>query len=267
MNEDARVYFKCGKCSDRKRPQHYLENNLHPVWYAKDEDGNDIVDRKGNRIPQFSIPKELKELSYAEQLLIRRYAPIIPSVHIHNGVYGSKGHCVAFPQDITGVCDELPRRKEAVVTFIRYIGNKDTTDVYPTMLKVNKKRTLAALVWLQKHNPLYKNIKISESNLDWLKGSDEGNIATQAEILHMKTTTRAKTLDEEDEFVSTAHMDNPEANKHGMTMETMHANEASDSPTNEQSQIIRELIGVANESGRKKRMMDFPPIDHDAPIS
>jgi hypothetical protein len=29
------------------------------------------------------------------------------------------------------MCDELPHRKEQVLVFIRYIGNKDTSAVYP----------------------------------------------------------------------------------------------------------------------------------------
>jgi hypothetical protein len=260
--------YICPQCKDRNDPNYFLNNNLHPIWYAKDSDGNDVLDRKGNRIPQFSIPRELKDLTYAEQLLIRRYAPIIPSIHLSNGVYGSKGHCVAFPQDITGVCDELPRRKEAVVTVIRYIGNKDTSAVYPTLLKVNRNRVILALKWLKRHNPLYKNIRISEGNLGWMNGKAEANIASEAEVLHMKKmSTRTKILEEEEEYVSPAHKETVEASKYGLPMETMHANETDSVPSGNEAQMVKELIGVARESGQMKKMMDFPPIDHDSPIS
>lgn len=259
--------FVCPKCKERNDPNYYLHNNLHPVWYAKDDDGNDVVDRKGNRIPQFSIPRELSDLTYAEQLLIRRYAPIIPSIHLSNGVYGSKGHCVAFPQDITGACDELPRRKEAVVTVIRYIGNKDTSAVYPTLLKVNRRRVLSALKWLQRHNPLYKNIRIKEDNLDWMNGSGEANIASQAEILSMKMSARAKILEEEEEYVSPAHKEIVDGTKYGLPMETMHANESDSVPSGDEAEMVKELMEAAKDTGQLKKMMDFPPIDHDAPIS
>ena len=70
----------------------------------------------------------------AEKLLIRRRANFVPSIHLSNGTFALKGHCVTFPQDITAMCNELLLRKEAVVVFIRYIGNKDTNAVYPNSL-------------------------------------------------------------------------------------------------------------------------------------
>ncbi len=48
--------------------------------------------------------------------------------------------------------NKLPLRKEAVVVFICYIGNKDTSAVYPKSLRVNKQNVLEALLWLKKHN-------------------------------------------------------------------------------------------------------------------
>jgi hypothetical protein len=74
---------------------------------------------------------------------------------LSNGVFALKGHCVTFPQDISAMCNELPLRKESMVVFIRYLGNKDTSDVYPKSLRVNKQNVLEALLWLKKHNPQY----------------------------------------------------------------------------------------------------------------
>ncbi len=86
----------------------------------------------------------------AEKLLIQRCARFVPSIHLSNGTFALKGRCVAFPQDITEMCNELPLRKEAVVVFIRYIGNKDTSAVHPKSLCVNKQNVLKALLWLKK---------------------------------------------------------------------------------------------------------------------
>jgi hypothetical protein len=79
------------------------------------------------------------------------------------------------------MCNELPLCKEAVVVFIRYLGNKNTTAVYPKSLRVNRRNVLDALFWLKRHNLLYSDITIVESNLDWMQGEDEVSIARNAE--------------------------------------------------------------------------------------
>ena len=90
----------------------------------------------------------------------------MPLVHLSNGTFALKGHCVTFPQDITAMCNELPLRKETMIVFIRYIDNKDTTAVYPKSLRVNRKNVLEALLWLKKHNPFYADVSIKEENPD-----------------------------------------------------------------------------------------------------
>ncbi len=88
--------------------------------------------------------------------------------------------------------NELLLRKEAVVVFIRYIGNKDTSAVYPKSLRVNKQNVLESLLWLKKHNAHYANITINELNLDWMNGQNEANIETQASFLKTKDTQHYK---------------------------------------------------------------------------
>ena len=158
---DSLVY-ECKACQKRGDPEYYIKNNLHPVWYLVDDNGNYVLDENGNKQIQYHIPEELACLTMYEKLLIRRCANFVPSVHLKNGVFGINGHCVTFPQDITEMCDELPQRKETVVTFMRNIGNKDTDNVFPTSLRVNHHKVVKALKWLQKHNPFYRNITIKE---------------------------------------------------------------------------------------------------------
>ena len=74
-----------------------------------------------------------------------------------------------------------------MVVFIGYIGNKDTSVVYPKSLCVNRKNVLEALLWLKKQNPLYSDISIRESNLNWMQGEEEVSIATNAEKSKQKT--------------------------------------------------------------------------------
>jgi hypothetical protein len=106
-------------------------------------------------------------------------------VHLSNGTFALKGHCVTFPQDITSMCNELPLQKESMVVFIRYIGNKDTSAVYPKSLGVSRRNVLDALLWLKEHNPIYANVSIKEENQDWMQGEEEVSIATNA--LELKT--------------------------------------------------------------------------------
>ncbi len=89
-------------------------------------------------------------------------------------------------------CDELPHRKEQVLVFIHYIGNKDTSAVYPKSMRVNRRNVINALLWLKKHNPHYSNVTINESNLDWMKDKDEANIGQEGNILSTKTHNATK---------------------------------------------------------------------------
>jgi hypothetical protein len=150
----------------------------------------------------------LKILTVAKRLLIQRCATFVPSVHLSNGTFALKlkGHCVTFPQDITHMCDELPHRKEQVLVLIRYIGNKDTSAVYPKSMRVNRQNVIDALLWLKKHNPHYSNVTINESNLDWMKDKDEANIGQEGTILSTKThTTLQGPLTTQEEMVLNAH--------------------------------------------------------------
>ena len=73
---------------------------------------------KMEKIKHYEIPEELSSLTISEQLIIRKSAPYIPSVHLRNGFYALRGQCVAFPQNISSVCTDLPRHPNEIVTFI-----------------------------------------------------------------------------------------------------------------------------------------------------
>jgi hypothetical protein len=274
VKEDQSIYT-CKKCQNRKDPRYFLRNNLHPVWYEMDIDGKYAKDLDGNRIPHFDRPIELMRLSTAEQLLIRRCANYVPSVHLSNGTFALKGHCVTFPQDISDMCNDLPLWKEAIVVFIRYIGNKDTSAVYPKSLRVNRRNVLEALVWLKKHNPFYADVRINEANLDWMNNEEEVNIGTNATVLHAKYSKRYNVIAGKLEHVSVAHKiderindtgGNVEDNQCDMEIATMHANQNDPLPKGANADIIKTFIGIANETDQSSKIMNFPPIDHGSPM-
>jgi hypothetical protein len=228
------------------------------------------MDSNGKKIPQFNRPHELLRLSMAEKLLIQRCKNFVPSIHLSNGTFALKGHCITFPQDITETCNELPLRKEAVVVFIRYIGNKDTSAVYPKSSCVNKQNVLEAFLWLEKHNAHYANITINKLNLDWINCQHEANIGTQALILKTKDTQRYKINATEEEEVSNVHKpsENNDLSNDSCEMDIrcMQANENNTLPTGIDAEIMKTYVEIAKKTGQLSKIMNFPPIDHDSPI-
>ena len=264
--DDESVYV-CSACRKRKDDQFFIRNNLHPVWYEVDEEGAHALDSDGRKKPVFEVPDELACLSMAEKLLIRRCANFVPSIHMKNGVFGLKGHCVTYPQDITEMCNELPQRKETVLTFVRNLGNRNTGAVFPKSLVVNKNRVMNALWWLKKHNPCYKDVTIKESHLDWMKGKDESNLSTTASAINVAQTARSRLAESEKEHVSRAHELGSDRVYSDLEALAMHANASPTLPSGEAAEPINELIRIAQNTSQVEKVMKFPPVDHDSPIS
>jgi hypothetical protein len=142
----------------------------------------------------------------AKKFLIQRCSNYVPSVPLSNGTFALYRHCVTFLQDISAMCNELPLHKETMVVFICYIGNKDTSAIYPMSLCVDRKSVFDALLWLKKHNPFYANVSIREDNLDWMQGEKEVSIATNAEKFETKNSKQFQIITSESEYVSAAQV-------------------------------------------------------------
>ena len=173
------------------------------------------------------------------------------------------------------MCNDLPLWKEAIIVFICYIGNKDTSAVYPKSLCVNRRNVLEALVWLKKHNPFYADVRINEANLDWMNNEEEVNIGTNATVLHAKYSKRYNVIAGKLEHVLVAHKiderindtgGNVEDNQCDMEIATMHANQNDPLPKGANADIIKTFIGIANETDQSSKIMNFPPIDHGSPM-
>ena len=50
-------------------------------------------------------------------------------------------------------------------------------------------------------------------------------------------------------------------------MRTVHANEATKVPSGRQATQIKQLVDIAHRTNQTVKIMNFPPIDHDAAIS
>jgi hypothetical protein len=151
-----------------------------------------------------------------------------------------------------------------------YIGNKNTSAVYPKSLRVNKQYVLKALLWLKNHNPHYVDITINESNLNWMNGKNKANIGTQASILKTKDTQCYQINATEEEVVSNVHkpFENNDLSNDSCDMDIgcMHANENNTLPTSMDTEIMKSFVENAKKMGQSSEIMEFPPIDHDSPI-
>lgn len=171
----------CTKCKRLGDVNYYLKSGCLPVWYHNGDTSNK---------PQFRVPSVLSNLTQAEKMLIQRVSPLVPMHHIKNGTCGTSGHVCAFEQDINEFVQRLPRRREDT-TILRVIKTmKSEIGSLSTLKKafrVRRKAVEDALVWLKKHNPLYGDIVIDMTNLDWFEGRTgllDNNIIETNEELH-----------------------------------------------------------------------------------
>ena len=161
------MVVKEGICS-RCKGEHFINKFTHnnkalPVW----------IDSETEQV-HYEAPKELKDLSIAEKLLIQKVSPLVPVIHIKNGVMACRGHCVSFFQDISTICKIFPRLP-AEVTMVKVIRTSTTKggDIVDRAFTVNKMKVISALTWLKKHNHLYNDIEIKKERLGWMKGKPE----------------------------------------------------------------------------------------------
>ena len=133
-----------------------------PIW--NDENG----------VVHYELPEELKFLQEGEKLLIQKIAPYIPLLHLKDGQLASRGHICSFRQDISSVCNILPRLPSDV-HFIKVVkrylesGGEKTNK----MFMIRRAEVLNALRWLKKYNRDYTDVEIEESNLNWIENQQE----------------------------------------------------------------------------------------------
>ena len=125
----------CTKCQSKKNEIYFAPNNkVLPTWKTK------------NNVIKYTLPSELQNLTIVEKLLIQRVSPLVPIIHINNGVLGTRGHVVSFFQDISGICTELPKIPSEV-TMVKIIRTGTTAEGenIKDVFTVNRLRILNAL--------------------------------------------------------------------------------------------------------------------------
>jgi hypothetical protein len=133
-------------------------------------------------------PEELKTLSPLEERLIGIYTPCgwitklnIDIEKVTTGRYRKhkRGHITVFPNDVQGLANALPHPlvEELERLHVCFVApRKPVPQDLAFMLSANPQKIKRALVWLKRHNHLYRDIQISEDALrswgQWCPGTE-----------------------------------------------------------------------------------------------
>ena len=123
----------CTTCKAQKVTKEQKLFSL-PVW--KDENG----------VVHYDLPQELKCLHEGEKLLIQKVAPYVPLLHLQDEQIASHGHMCSFKQDISSVCNILPRLPSDV-HFVKVVKTYLGAGAEKTnkMFKIRRAEVLDAL--------------------------------------------------------------------------------------------------------------------------
>ena len=100
-----------------------------------------------------------------------------------------------------------------------------------------------------------------------MEDEEEVDIGRSGVVLSIKESERSKMKKSEEEHVSNAHRSEKNDDDAVLPMQTVHANDNIKVPSGRQAQQIKELADIARKTKQTSKIMNFPPIDHDAAIS
>ncbi|RDB17999.1 ATP-dependent DNA helicase RRM3 [Hypsizygus marmoreus] len=181
-------------------PQHELRNGMLLHLHSVDRKGDTQVclecDRKlrsmtrpayalANNMWIGDIPHELAVLTLPERLLIAKYFPAAYIVKLfpkklgaenwdkktmHSGLRGNVSTYRLDQAEIAAMVDGRnmppPARILSALIGVTFVSPKQVKEnTLPAFLMVRRRRIREALLWLKAHNPLYRDIVISEERL------------------------------------------------------------------------------------------------------
>ena len=120
-----------------------------------------------------SVPVELQGLNWIEECLVARAHFVGRVVQLQNrratAYFAIKGHTILLPQDTTKLLTLLPMPPESLTDLIRvvWVGKSDPNRAaLSPHFKVRTKKNYDALQWLCNHHEDYKNVAITEAELN-----------------------------------------------------------------------------------------------------
>lgn len=119
-----------------------------------------------------TVPNELKDLTYVEQLLIAKVQPVIRVYRVKSrgipGQYAYKGNIINIGQNITEIVRILPRKTATLgLIVVRREDSNGHRDFY-----VRRNKVLTALIFFKNNNPYYADMIIDYENVSQLPIND-----------------------------------------------------------------------------------------------
>ena len=105
------------------------------------------------------IPDELKVLNSVEQRLICQVHAYLKLVILPYGQSAMNGQCINFPFDIS----EMLQKPSSPDNFIIIKTSSPNTTAIPKEYIANMNKVKDAMLWLNVNNPLYANVKLTDS--------------------------------------------------------------------------------------------------------
>ena len=250
------VSGECKRC-DHCRQNHLtheklLEEKMLPIW--RDLDGT----------VRYDVPEELQDLTFGEMMMLQRYSPYIALKHIYSGSFGLQGHCCCYSQDIGSVCNTLPKKREDLIKVIKEfrVTVENTNDPEYSSFVIRKKKVLNALKWLKKFNEQYKDITISEENLDWMGDNEKKCIIEQSHDDNVLNEDDGHGIDNQPLNETVA--ENQTGNNHSDEVEFYGVIPEQIKGVSDESAKLME--NLRNVPSKKLGKMDFPHVE-EKPVS
>ena len=184
--------YTCGRCKQDK---------IFPKKFS----------RQNNMVPS-PVPSELQGLTQFEGMLITRAFPVI---HVYTKPRGGqrayKGHVITLPQDVQQLADILPRLPKDLPVIIFTVNGKNNES---KDFQVRRYKVEAALHWLVKNNPVYKNVRIEPERIKTLPL--DGNLNSKVTKIDFQLDTEQNISEHDDKLQDSqsknSHCDSPKAN-------------------------------------------------------
>ena len=116
-----------------------------------------------NNMDPGEVPKELRDLTQIEEILIAQIFPIVSVYCLHGGQYTYRGNVINFPQDVLEFATRLPHRPSSLDVFVVRHHSSDGRAFKD--FNVRRSVVARALNWLKYNNCYYSNIIIDEEVL------------------------------------------------------------------------------------------------------
>ena len=150
----------CDICREAKPTTDVTRKRCDRCTNEKPTDGKPYKFSPENNMFPGQAPEVLRNLSTVEQCAIAPVSCLMKIVLLRGGGSKLKGSAISFPQDVNTFARTLPHRPEHLPLIIIKMPHQQH------VLEANSNKMRAALIWLKQHNIHFKDIEISEENLN-----------------------------------------------------------------------------------------------------